>query len=784
MYNLGEQFKMDYERAKSLKESIILGKKFRITILTSRLVRLEYNEAGIFEDRPTELVWYRDLDTPKFEIKQDEHYLELSTEFFKMFYTKEKPFWGPKVNTTANFKLELAGTDRVWYYGHPEVRNFKTTSVLLGGDLSKGLYSADGMASFYDNSNVINEDGTILKRENSIDVYVFMYNNDYLDALKDYYKITGFPPLLPRYAFGNWWSKNENYDDLKLKYLVDEFERKEIPLSTVLLNKWNLNDNSFSFNTELFKNPKAMTSYLHSKNIRLGLSVDPANGFEKNEKYYDEALKYLEEKKNKIPFNVYEPKFIDVYLKLFIHPLESYGADFFWLTSYNKDTKSLGLLKHYEFYDMAKDFKKRPLLMSYAFPYALHRYPIYYSGKNVVSFETLKKVLVHNNLSFNNGNFFWAHDIGGYHEGVEDSELYLRFIQYGVFSPILKFGAEGGKYYKREPWRWNVKTYNIAKNYLTLRHKLVPYIYSEAYKNHEGSPFITPLYYYEKKMYDDPLYKDEYYFGSQFFICPITSKKDLVMDRTIKKFYLPEGTWYDFQTGKKFSGNKSYVSFFKDEDYPVFVSSGAIIPLGLNENINDLTPPKEMEIHIFPGKSNTYILYEDDGESDLYKKDFYLKTEIDYNYMPNNYSLIIRALEGKSGIIPEKRNYKIVFRNTKRTDDVSVYSNRDMVSYKTYVDGNDFVLEVSDVSVIGQLTINCKGNDIEISAVRLINSEIEDIINDLQIPTLLKEKIDSILFSNLSIKKKRIEIRKLSRKGLEGKFVKMFLKLLEYIDQI
>ena len=87
------------------------------------------------------------------------------------------------------------------------------------------------------------------------------------------------------------------------------------------------------------------------------------------------------------------------------------------------------------------------------------------------------------------------------------------------------------------------------------------------------------------------------------------------MNRVIQKFYLPEGLWYDFVTGKKFPGGHKYVSFFKDEDYPVFAKAGAIIPMANNKNLNDTTPPNDMEIHIFPGQSNSYKLYEDDGIS-------------------------------------------------------------------------------------------------------------------------------------------------------------------------
>ena len=256
------------------------------------------------------------------------------------------------------------------------------------------------------------------------------------------------------------------------------------------------------------------------------------------------------------------------------------------------------------------------------------------------------------------------------------------------------------------------------------------------------------------------------------------------MNRSIHKFFLPDGMWYDFVTGKKFPGGKNYISFFKEEDYPVFAKAGSIITLGKNQELNDTTPPKDMEIQIFPGRSNTYHLYEDDGVSELYQKDYYLLTEIDYNYMPNNYTVIVRPIEGKKGIIPDNRNYKFVFRNTKKASDVLVYFNDTQIDFDSYVLENDFIVEVKNVSTVGQLTLNCKGKNIEIDAVRIINDDVESIISDLQIETRLKELIDHILFSDLTIKKKRIEIRKLANKGLERKFIKLFLKILDYINEI
>ena len=358
-------------------------------------------------------------------------------------------------------------------------------------------------------------------------------------------------------------------------------------------------------------------------------------------------------------------------------------------------------------------------------------------------------------------------------------------MQLGVYSPILRFHSAGGKYYKREPWRWDKKTYEIVCDYLRLRHRLIPYLYTEAYKYHKnGNLIFQPLYYIVPTLYDDLLYRNEYFFGSELLVAPILNKKESIMNRTIHKFFLPEGMWYDFKTGKKFPGNRKYTSFYKEEDYPVFAKRGSIVPLSNKSNLNNTTNPTELEIHVFPGQNNTYELYEDDGVSSMYKQGYFLKTMIDYNYLPNNYTLIIRSMEGKSGIVPATRNYKIRFRNTKLASDVIVRFDSNVIESKSYVDDTDFIVEVPNVPTFGQLTINCKGNDIEIDAIRLINEDIDEILSDLQIETVLKEEIAKVIFSDAPINKKRISIRKLKRKGLDKSFVTLFLKLLEYIEYI
>ena len=797
MYNLGEQFKFDYSKAKANEKNVIKGDNYRFTVLSERLIRLEYSPDGIFEDRPTELVWYRNMEPVKFETQEDKKMLKIKTKYFEVLYFKGKDFAGSKMNPIANLKVSLLNTDRYWYYNHPEVRNYGAPAFSLDDNkgeprLIKGLYSVDGFVSIDDSNNrIFNPDGTLSERETkSKDIYLFMYLKDFALCLKDYFMITGYPNLIPRYAFGNWWSKNKVYNEEDIKDLLYHFEKYKIPLSVLLLDqKWHETDENnhpgFSWNKDLVKEPKDFIEYLHSKNIRLGLNVNPLDRIYSYDTNFKLLSNYLQKDENgNIPINVIDPKNIDAYLKILIHPLENLGVDFFWTDIQDRKRRpELFILNHYQSLDSNRN--KRSIVLSRNPNMASHRYPIQYSGKTIVGWDTLKIIPYYNSCATNMGIGFIAHDTGGYHGGMEDSELYTRYVQLGAFSPILKFGSSGGKYYIREPWKVGIKTYNIVKKYLQLKHRLIPYVYSEAYKySKTGMPLVIPVYYSVPKMFDDFNYRNEYSLGTELFISPITTKKDYLINRSIHKFYLPEGTWYDFVTGKKFIGARKHLSFFRDQDYPVFARAGAILTLNNEEDLSDMSLPKNLEIQIFPGKTNNYKLYEDDGLTDNYKKGDFLLTKIEYNYLPNNYTVIIRPLEGKTSIVPERRNYKIVFRNTRQADDVLVYSKDKQITSKCYVKDNDFIVEVENAPTKEQLTVNCKGQNIEIDAVRIINDDIEAIIADLQITTEQKVLIDKIIFSDLEIKKKRIEIRKLANKGVEKKYINLFLKLLEYIDQI
>lgn len=791
---------MDYNLGKSNPEATITGQTYRITVLSERLLRLEYNPRGVFYDVPSQFAINRAFPKPEMEVKQDDKYLEIKTKYFTVSYVKEKNFDAGKVVPMANLKVDVNGTDRNWYVNHVEAKNLKGLFISEDGNSKnivqqKGLYSLDGFASFNDSTTMLyNEQGYLQERPDKyLDIYLFVYKEDIDKALKDYYTLTGFPPLIPKYALGNWWNRELPYTTDTILEVVNKFEKNEIPLSVFVLDKdWHIRkigkklyETGYSFNKELIPNPEELLKTLHEKNIRIGLSINPVDGVGPHEENYNTITSAFGIEPGKtIQFDPMNQTVIRAVGGYMIVPLINKGIDFIYndYQTPDGDYQKLWLFNDF-LYKMVDTESRRGLILSRNALIATHRYPVTYTGKTLIGWESLKRIPMINQNAANIGVSFVSCDISGNHGGVEEEDLYIRSVELGCFSPILRFSAPSGKYYRKEPWRWNIRAGQIVNDYLNLRQELIPYIYSESYNYHQGTPLIRPLYYDEKFILDDTNFRNEYFFGQSFLICPILTRKDPLINRTIHKFYIPEGVWYDFKTGKKFPGKKEYLSFFREEDYPVFVQSGAVIPLA-KDGKNALHNPLNMEIHVFPGKSNSYTLYEDDGITKAYKTGGYLKTVLDYNYMPNNYTLIIRSLEGKAGIVPDYRNYKIRFRNTKRASDVIVYFNNAMIEPTSYVDDKDFVVELNQIPSIGQLTINCKGNDIEIDAIRLINDDIDSILLDLQINTVLKEKISAIMFSNLAIKRKRIEIRKLKKLGLTSEHIKLFLKLLEYIEQI
>ena len=183
--------------------NIIQGKNYRFTILSEILIRMEYSETGVFLDETTEFARNRNFTMPKFKVEQDERFLVIETNYFRLEYAKEKSFEGTKFVPEQNLKVLLKDTDKYWYYNHIEARNFKSIGYSLDNTENitlnnKGLYSTDGFVSIDDsNSLIIKNDEFYQRSTKEIDIYLFMYRRDFGLVLRDYFTLTNKPTMIP-----------------------------------------------------------------------------------------------------------------------------------------------------------------------------------------------------------------------------------------------------------------------------------------------------------------------------------------------------------------------------------------------------------------------------------------------------------------------------------------------------------------------------------------------------------------------------------------------------------
>ena len=243
---------------------IVKGQNFRFSVLTPRLIRLEYNSNGIFEDRPTSLVVNRKFSNTIFNMAIDENFLTISTEYFTLKYNKEKPL------TSSTIKVTVNETSKEWTPGYRDVRNVGGIGYSLDEynekfKLSKGLYSLDGFVAIDDSKNYVIDNENFIKREPTTDIYLFVYRTDLGLCLQDYFNLTGYPPMIPRYALGCWWYKNDRYNMYEIDEILKKFHDIKIPISVFLLgDKWHSNIGNYTYDRELFK---------PSKNTDIGILI-------------------------------------------------------------------------------------------------------------------------------------------------------------------------------------------------------------------------------------------------------------------------------------------------------------------------------------------------------------------------------------------------------------------------------------------------------------------------------------------------------------------------------
>lgn len=203
----------------------------------------------------------------------------------------------------------------------------------------------------------------------------------------------------------------------------------------------------------------------------------------------------------------------------------------------------LWILNHFHYLDIKRK-GLRPMILSRYAGAGSHRYPIGFSGDTIISWESLNFQPYFTATASNIGYGWWSHDIGGHMNGVKDDELAVRWVQFGVFSPIMRLHSSCNPFSGKEPWRYNAIAESIMKDFLRLRHRMIPYLYTmNKLSSRDGIPLIQPMYYHHPMKPEAYKVTNQYYFGSELIVCPIT--KPMNGKLGVAKFtaWLPEGIW-------------------------------------------------------------------------------------------------------------------------------------------------------------------------------------------------------------------------------------------------
>jgi alpha-glucosidase (family GH31 glycosyl hydrolase) len=622
-------------------EAIVGGAgKYRFTVLTDGLLRYEWANDHQFENRASVLAINRRLPVPEFRVEENEHNLQIITSRFHLTYDKES--FTPS-GLSAVIKGHYGPHVSVWRYGN-KVNDLGGTARTLDETdgrvaLEEGVTSRQGFTTLDDSKSMLFDERQWVSTRlpgDHVDGYLFAYGHDYRQAVQALYLLSGPQPLLPRWALGNWWSRYYAYSADDYLSLMDQFSEKKIPISVAVLDMdWHIVDDNrvkqagvtgwtgYTWNRKLFPDPKGFMAELHSRGLRIALNDHPADGVQSYEDPYDEmavALSHDTSNRDPIPFDITNQSFLDAFFDVLHRRFEDDGLDMWWV-DWQQGTHSripgidpLWVLNHYHFLDSAIG-NKRPLTFSrYAGP-GSHRYPIGFSGDTVVSWDSLHFQPEFTATASNIGYGWWSHDIGGHFHGERSEEMLIRWVQLGVFSPILRLHSSNNIFSIKEPWNLEAPFAQIMTDYLQFRHRLLPYLYTMNVRAAvEGLPLVQPMYWgypESEEAYNVP---NQYLFGSDLIVASITSPQDQKSRRSQVRAWLPPGRHVDIFTGTVYDGDRRLWLNRKLTEYPVFAPEGAIIPLDAHSALeNGCKDPTTIELLVVVGADGSFEIVSDDG---------------------------------------------------------------------------------------------------------------------------------------------------------------------------
>ncbi|MFD0792359.1 glycoside hydrolase family 31 protein [Mucilaginibacter litoreus] len=512
--------------------------------------------------------------------------------------------------------------------------------------------------------------------------YYFIYHTHIADIIKSYTSLTGLMKLPPLWSLGYQQNRYSYYPQTEVFRIAQTLREKRIPADGITLDIHYMDKYKvFTWDADRFPDPAGMTKKLGDMGFKVTLIVDPGIKVEKGYGTYERGVK--DDIFAKYPDGTYYtgqvwpgwchfPDFTDPKGRAFWgNELKKYAAEGIsgiwndmnefstWgqkvpdniLFSYEgkgaahpqvHNVYGLEMIRaSYEGYKAARE-NKRPFILTRSGYAGLQRYAAIWTGDNRAENDhMLLGVRLMNSLGLS-GVPFAGMDVGGFTGGASPS-LYARWMQIGAFNPYFR-NHSGINSKASEPWAYGEEVMEITRNYINLRYRLLPYIYSSFYEaTQTGSPIMRSLaidYTHDENIYSGQ-YDNQYMFGKAFLVFPFDGVTNF------GKLYFPAGKWYDLYTGAVQQGNQKTGIDLYTSKLPVYVKESSIIPMQSQIQNTTETPADTLYLHVYKGDvNNKFVYYEDDGASFDYEKGGYYKRTITYN--PAKKTIILSSVDGSA----------------------------------------------------------------------------------------------------------------------------------------
>ncbi|MFN4946403.1 MAG: TIM-barrel domain-containing protein [Chryseotalea sp.] len=519
--------------------------------------------------------------------------------------------------------------------------------------------------------------------------YYFFSGNSVADIIEQYTALTGRMPLPPLWSIGYQQCRYSYFPDKEVISIADTFREKDIPADVIVLDIHYMDAYKiFTWHKQHFTNPAHLIQELQARGFEVVVMCDPGIKTEAGYEPYEDGLKqniFIKYPDNE-PYTAqvwpgwchfpdftkpearkwWGSKFVD-YISLGIkgfwndmNEIATWGnqlpenliMDFEGQPDTMRRGRNLyGFQMARATYEGTKALlqNKRPFNLTRAGFSGIQRYSAVWTGDNVASDEHMilgTRMLNSMGLA---GIAFCGYDVGGF-VGDANPKLFARWIALGAFSPFFR-GHSMVNSRDSEPWSFGEEVEEISRNYIKLRYRLLPYLYSAFYQAHKtGLPVNRSLaiaYTFDNQVYTG-LYQNQYMFGDALLVAPVESYKDLV------KVYLPVSTWYSLYTDTRYQPGENIVECPSDK-LPVFVKASSILCMTEGSPSNTKEFGNVLEIHVYKGEENTtFIRYEDDGVSFDYEQGKFATQKIEY--LPSQNKIVIHTPTG---------DYKSVFTSYK-----------------------------------------------------------------------------------------------------------------------